>query len=95
VRCYLVVYDIRHPRRLTKVHDVMMGYGEPWQYSVFFCVLKDIDRVRLDRDLQKQMNLKEDQTIVIDLGGDEVEARKSAKVIGQGLPPFPSSTIVV
>jgi len=34
----------------------MKGHGEHWQYSVFFCVLKEIDRVRMqahagDRDV--------------------------------------------
>ncbi len=51
-RCYLVCYDIRHPKRLRRVFAVMKGYGEHWQFSIFFCVLKDIDRVRLQSDLE-------------------------------------------
>ena len=43
--CYLVCYDIADPKRLRHIHKVCQGYGEPWQYSVFFCVLKEIDRV--------------------------------------------------
>ena len=38
-RCYLVCYDIRDPKRLRRVNKVIKGYGESWQYSVFFCVL--------------------------------------------------------
>ena len=94
-RCYLVCYDIREPKRLRRVHKVMKGYGEPWQFSVFFCTLKDIDRVRLQRDLEEQMNLKEDQTMIIDLGADEVKARSSATVIGQALPRRDSGIIVL
>ena len=67
-RCYLVCYDIRDPKRLRRVHRVLRGYGEAWQFSVFFCVLKDIDRVRLQTDLEEQMNQKEDQTMILDLG---------------------------
>ena len=26
----------------------MKAYGEAWQYSVFYCALKAIDRVRLE-----------------------------------------------
>jgi CRISPR/Cas system-associated endoribonuclease Cas2 len=52
-RCYLVCYDIRHPRRLRRVHQVMKGYGEPWQYSIFFCFLRAIDRVRMRSDLPR------------------------------------------
>jgi len=94
-RCYLVCYDIRNPKRLRRVHKVLKGYGEAWQFSVFFCVLKDIDRVRLQTDLEEQMNLKEDQTMIVDLGSNEGEARKAATVIGQALPDQDSGVVVV
>lgn len=70
-RCYLVCYDIRNPKRLRRVRRLCRGYGEAWQYSVFFCVLKEIDRVRLQSDLEGQMNLKEDHAVLVDPGGDE------------------------
>ena len=57
-RCYLVCYDIRDAKRLRRVHKLMKGYGEPWQYSVFFCVLKEIDRVRMQSKLETEMNLQ-------------------------------------
>lgn len=94
-RCYLVCYDIRHPRRLRRVHKVLKGYGEAWQFSVFFCVLKEIDRVRLQSDLEQEMNLKEDQAMVVDLGADEKQARAAANVIGQPLPEQPSGMVVI
>jgi CRISPR-associated protein Cas2 len=94
-RCYLVCYDIRNPKRLRRVHKVLKGYGEAWQFSVFFCVLKDIDRVRLQTDLEAQMNLKEDQTMIVDLGSNEGEARKAATVIGQALRDQDSGVVVV
>lgn len=81
-RCYLVCYDIRHPKRLRRVHRVLTGYGLPWQYSVFFCVLKEIDRVRLQADLEDEMNLREDQALIIDLGSDERKARAATAVVG-------------
>ena len=94
-RCYLVCYDIRDPKRLRRVHKVLKGYGEAWQFSVFFCVLKDIDRVRMQSGLEQQMNLREDQTMIVDLGPNEEEARKAATVIGQALPEQDSGTVVV
>jgi len=93
-RCYLVCYDIRDPRRLRRVHKVLRGYGEPWQYSVFFCVLREIDRVRLQSDLRQEMNLKEDQAMIVDLGADEKQARQAASVIGQPLPEQPAGMVV-
>lgn len=93
-RSYLVCYDIREPKRLRHVHKVLRGYGEAWQFSVFFCVLKDIDRVRLQTDLEEQINQKEDQVMILDLGPNEENARKTVTVIGQPLPE-PESGIVV
>lgn len=94
-RCYLVCYDIRDPKRLRCVHKVCRGYGEAWQFSVFFCVLKDIDRVRLQSDLQEQMNEKEDTAMILDLGPNEKEAREAATVIGQPLPEQDIGMVVV
>ncbi|MEW6258986.1 MAG: CRISPR-associated endonuclease Cas2 [Thermodesulfobacteriota bacterium] len=94
-RCYLVCYDIRDPKRLRRVHKVLKGYGEAWQFSVFFCVLKDIDRVRLQADLEEQMNQKEDQALILDLGFNEKEARDAVTAIGQPLPEQDSGIIVV
>lgn len=94
-RCYLVCYDIRDPKRLRRVHKVLKGYGEAWQLSVFFCVLKEIDRVRLRADLEAVMNLKEDQAMIVDLGPDEKKAREAACVIGQSLPDQESKMLVV
>ena len=94
-RSYLVCYDIRDPKRLRRVHKVLKGYGESWQLSVFFCVLKDIDRVRLQTDLEEQMNQKEDQAMILDLGPNEKEAREAATVIGQPLPKQDSGIVVV
>jgi len=84
-RCYLVCYDICHPKRLRNVHKVCKGYGEPWQFSIFFCVLKPIDRVRLQTDLENAMNLKEDQVLIIDLGENEPAARKATVTLGESL----------
>ena len=86
MRCYLVCYDIRDRSRLHSVHKIMMGYGEPWQYSVFFCRLKEIDRLRMELDLAEAMNLKDDQALIIDLGPSEKAVRESTKVLGQALP---------
>ncbi|MCZ7590844.1 MAG: CRISPR-associated endonuclease Cas2 [Kiritimatiellae bacterium] len=94
-RCYLVCYDIRDPKRLRRVHKTLKGYGEAWQFSIFFCTLKHIDRVRLQNDLEEQMNQKEDQAMILDLGPNEKEARAAATVIGQPLPEQESGFIVV
>lgn len=94
-RSYLVCYDIRNPKRLRRIFKVMKGYGEHWQFSIFFCVLRDIDRIRLRRDLESHLNLKEDQVMILDLGPDEEKARSSTVVLGPHLPPPDEGTVVV
>jgi CRISPR-associated protein Cas2 len=94
-RCYLVCYDIRSPKRWRQVFKIMNGHGEHWQYSVFFCVLKEIDRVRMQSRLEEQMNLKEDQCVIVDLGPDEAVAREAAVVLGPSLPKGESGVVVV
>jgi|SRR5665213_1197099 len=94
-RCYLVCYDIRDAKRLRQVHKLMKGFGEAWQYSVFFCVLKQIDRVRMQTELEGVMNLHEDQALVIELGVDEESSREAATTIGQSLPKQEGSVVVI
>lgn len=94
-RCYLVCYDIRNDKRLRRVHKLMKAYGEAWQYSVFYCTLKAIDRVRLENAAREIMHLKEDQLLIVDLGGNEEAARKAATVLGQSLPEGESGMVVI
>jgi CRISPR-associated protein Cas2 len=94
-RAYLVAYDIRCQKRWRKVFRIMNGYGEHWQFSVFFCYLRDIDRVRMQTLLEEAMNLKEDQCIIVDLGPDEPSAREATTVLGASLPQPVRGTIVI
>jgi CRISPR-associated protein Cas2 len=94
-RAFLICYDIRDERRLRRVFKVCKGFGEHWQYSIFFAVLKPIDRVRLQVELEEEMNLAEDQCLIIDLGENIEEARERACVIGQSLGRQPTGMVVV
>jgi len=94
-RCFLVCYDIRDEKRLRRIHKLMKAYGEPWQYSVFYCTLKAIDRVRLETALRETMNLKEDQVLIVDLGGNEAAARDGTTFLGVGVPEQESGMVVI
>ena len=61
----------------------------------FFCVLKEIDHVRLQGDIERVMNLKEDQVIILDLGTNEGGIREGVTVIGQSLPDQESGIVVI
>jgi CRISPR-associated protein Cas2 len=94
-RSYLVCYDIREPKRLRRVHRLMKAFGEPWQYSVFYCTLKAVDRARLENEAREILNLKEDQLLIVDLGGNEEAAREAATVLGESLPAADSGVVVI
>ncbi|MGC8542060.1 MAG: CRISPR-associated endonuclease Cas2 [Phycisphaerae bacterium] len=94
-RCYLVCYDISDQKRWRRIFRAMKGYGEHWQYSIFFCVLKEIDRVRMQSELETELNLKADQCIIIDLGADEQSARDAVAVLGESLPKAQTGVVVV
>ena len=44
----LIVYDISHDRRRTKLHNVLLDYGTSVQYSVFECLVeaRDLDKLK-------------------------------------------------
>lgn len=94
-RCYLVCYDICNDKRLRRVHKLMKAYGEAWQYSVFYCTLKAIDRVRLENGLREIMNQKEDQVLIVDLGANEDGARESSTFMGAGVSEPESGMVVI
>jgi len=91
----LVCYDIRDNKRLRKVYRIMGGYGESWQYSIFFCVLSDIERVKMERDLTNAIHHRVDQIMIINLGKNEEGIRDGVLVLGVALPDGNSGTIVI
>ncbi len=49
----------------------------------------------MQTQLEEAMNLKEDQTMIIDLGSDEDLARQAATVLGPNLPVGDAGIVVV
>ncbi|MBE7557395.1 MAG: CRISPR-associated endonuclease Cas2 [Anaerolineales bacterium] len=49
----LVVYDISHDRRRTKLHNTLKDFGTPVQYSVFECLLDEAGLRRLKKAVGK------------------------------------------
>jgi len=50
---YMICYDIRDPKRWRKAHQLLKGYGESLQYSIFRCRLNQRDREKLRWELEK------------------------------------------
>ncbi|MGH2763642.1 MAG: CRISPR-associated endonuclease Cas2 [Thermoleophilaceae bacterium] len=65
---YLLAYDIRKPKRLRRVHQVAMTFGQPLQYSVFVCDLTKVELISLRGALLEEMKTDEDSVSIFDLG---------------------------
>ncbi|MDI9404961.1 MAG: hypothetical protein QM516_13925, partial [Limnohabitans sp.] len=63
-------------------------------YSVIYGTERALDRVRLENAVREELNLKEDQLLILDLGSNEEATREAATVLGTALPE-PSAGLVV
>lgn len=75
LRAYLLSYDIADAKRLRLVHRLAKAYGKPLQYSVFTCMLRRDQRVRLAQRIDALIDPKKDRVVILDLG--YVEDRES------------------
>lgn len=65
---YLLMYDIREPGRLRRVHQVAIDHGERLQYSVYVCDLTRQEMVAFRAKLRAVLNLAHDSVSIFDLG---------------------------
>lgn len=77
---YLLCYDIRCRRRLTRVHRVAKRWGVPVQYSVFRCELSQPERRRLMAELHDQIDSRVDDVRLY-----QIEPRSPAVKLGADL----------
>lgn len=80
---YLLAYDIRHPRRLRRVHQVAKAWGYPLQYSVFVCDLTKSELMMMRNDLTTEMNANQDSVGIFDLGPAQGRGLRCIEFIGQ------------
>jgi CRISPR-associated protein Cas2 len=61
---YIIVYDIpadkKGNKRRTRLHDLLSGYGERTQYSLFECFLTNIQFAKLKGQIETLINRNED-----------------------------------
>ena len=57
----LIVYDISVDRRRTKLHDVLLDFGTPVQYSVFECCLEPKELSSMKKAIRKIIRPKNDK----------------------------------
>lgn len=93
-RLHIVTYDICDQKRWRKVFQLMNGYGEWLQLSVFQCVLSPKARAELVAGLEQLIHHGEDHVLLIDVAPYE---RTSTHVTSLGKPftPIDRSPTVV
>jgi CRISPR-associated protein Cas2 len=57
----LVVYDISSDKRRTKLHNALLDFGTPVQYSVFECLLTPKQEERMRKKVMKVIRPKQDR----------------------------------
>ena len=91
---YLLAYDIRDPRRLRRVHEVAVDFGDPLQYSVFVCDLTRVELVALRSRLMDEMHLDIDSVALFNLGEPGGRAVECTELLGRRYPlPKPGPRI--
>lgn len=80
---FLVTYDIRDPRRLKRVHDVVLNHGEMLQYSVYVCDLTRQELVGLRSALRHELHLDVDHVAIFDLGPPRGKTSRRVEHLGR------------
>ncbi len=89
---YLICYDIPDDHRRKKIADLLGGYGQRVQYSVFECHLSVQKYKELQRRLRKQFKEEDDSIRFYPLSSSMLD-----KAVVWGSPPLsrpPSSVII-
>lgn len=82
---YLVTYDISDPKRWRAVYELMNGYGQWVQLSVFQCRLTARRRAEMIATLDQLIHHTQDHVLILDLGfAESVQPR----VVSLGKAPF-------
>ncbi len=94
-RRWLVAYDIRNPKRLRRVYDVVRAHGDRLQFSVFLCDLDLSEKIGLMSELRDVINQSEDSIAIIDLGKIDRASWGTIEFMGASLPLPADGPVIV
>ncbi len=92
---YLICYDICDEKRLRKVFQIMRGFGDHLQYSVFECQLTPMDLARCKEALSKFVHRDEDQVLFVNLGPSDGRGERVITSMGKAYTAVDSPCIIV
>jgi CRISPR-associated protein Cas2 len=92
---YLVCYDICDDKRLRKVFQLMRGFGDHLQFSIFECQLTPSDLARCRALLSAIIHHAEDQVLFVNLGPADGRGDRVITSIGKPYTNLDSPCIIV
>jgi len=87
---FLIAYDVADPKRLRRTYQKMLGFGDPLQYSVFYCELSPMEKQLLQEALWEILHPQEDRLMIVHLGPPR--SGPGRRVEFWGKPPTGPST---
>lgn len=92
---YLIIYDLPDNKaankRRTRLHKMLLGYGQWTQYSVFECFLTAVQFAKLQTQIEKLIKPKEDSVRIYVLDAGSV---KRIMTYGSEKPRQPEAIIL-
>jgi len=73
----------------------MKGFGDPLQYSVFFCTLSASEKIVMVSKVLEVMNCNEDRFMIVKIGPEDTSLSKSFEFFGKRKPLEHSSCIII
>jgi CRISPR-associated protein Cas2 len=90
----LIVYDISNDRRRTRLHDLLLDFGTPVQYSAFECRLSEKDILKLKNGVKRIIRPRKDNVRYYHLCADCIDAIEASRP-GEINKSTPVETLVV
>ncbi|MEX2530108.1 MAG: CRISPR-associated endonuclease Cas2 [Gemmatimonadota bacterium] len=89
-----MTYDVSDDKRRTKVFELLTDHGDWAQFSVFFCELNAAEVAHLRTRIREEINQREDQILILDLGRSSRPLEGGLQVLGRAYE-VPTRTLVV
>ncbi len=89
---YVIAYDIPKTRRRTKLHDLLQGYGERVNHSVFELTLSDSKMELLRFQIEQLIKPKEDSVRIYPVC---LACAKAAYALGNEAVPFETQSAML